>query len=156
VCGRTQFDDQHPRGDECDAGRHPFRQRVIEEHRCPDPDSEGLTEALAAAIHARLARVRAVPKQFLVLAELTVIARTDPTLTDLALRDRARLIELIAHLLGRWRKHTPPADLRHWATVILAGVDGLVDSWLTTRDDDITETAASLFAASVGAAVTAT
>src|SRR3954454_4054907 len=53
-----------------------------------DPDSDGLTEALATAIHGQLARVRAGPKQFLVLAELTVAARTDPGLTDLARWER--------------------------------------------------------------------
>ncbi len=41
---------------------------------------------------------------------------------------------------------------RNWAAVILAAVDGLIDGWLTTRDDDTTDAAASLFASSVGAA----
>lgn len=118
-----------------------------------DPDSDGLTAALSTAIHTQLARVRADPKQFLVLAELAVIARTEPTLTDLALQEHTRSIDLIAQLLGRWQKHTPPADLRHWAAVVLAGVDGLIDGWLTTRDDETTDAAASRFASSVGAAM---
>jgi AcrR family transcriptional regulator len=120
-----------------------------------DPEGEGLTEALPTAIHAQLARVRAEPKQFLVLAELTVIARTDPTLTDLALRDHARTIDLIAEQLGRWQRHAPPADLRRWAAVILAGVEGLIDGWLTTRDDELTNAAASLFASAVAHSMSA-
>ncbi|HET6704699.1 TetR/AcrR family transcriptional regulator [Amycolatopsis sp.] len=120
-----------------------------------DPDSDGLTEALSTAIHGQLARVRAEPKQFLVLAELTVIARTDPALTDLALWERTQYLDLITQLLGKWKTDTPPADLHHWAAVILAGIDGLIDGWLTTRDDETTDAAASLFAASVGAAAQA-
>jgi AcrR family transcriptional regulator len=118
-----------------------------------DPGSDGLTEALSTAIHGQLARVRAEPEQFLVLAELTVVARTDPTLTDLALGERTQYLDLIAEVLGKWQKDTPPAVLRHWAAVILAGIDGLIDGWLTARDDDITDAAATLFASSVGAAV---
>jgi AcrR family transcriptional regulator len=121
-----------------------------------DPDSDGLTDALATAIRGQLARVRAEPKQFLALAELTVVARTDPALTDLALWERTRYIDLIARLLGKWRTDAPAADLRNWAVVILAGIDGLVDGWLTARDDETTDAAAALFASSVGLAVQST
>jgi AcrR family transcriptional regulator len=116
-----------------------------------DPDSDGLTEALSTAIHAQLARVRTEPKHFLTLAELTVIARTDPALTDLALWERTRYLDLITELLSKWQQEAPPADLRHWAAVILAGVDGLIGDWLTARDDETTNAAADLFASSVGA-----
>lgn len=118
-----------------------------------DPTSDGLTEALSTAIRGQLARVRAEPKQFLVLAELTVVARTDPTLTDLARWERTQYLDLIAELLAKWQQDTSPAELRHWAAVILAGIDGLIDGWLTARDDETTDAAAALFASSVGAAV---
>jgi len=120
-----------------------------------DPGSDGLTEGLTTAVRGQLARVRAEPKQFLVLAELTVVARTDPALTDLALWERTQYTDRIAALLGKWCADTPPAELRHWAAVILAGIDGLIDGWLTTRDDETTDAAAALFASSVGAAVQA-
>ena len=97
--------------------------------------------------------MRAEPKQFLVLTELTVIARTDPDLTDLARWERTQYIGLIAELLGKWWKDTPPEALRNWAAVILAGIDGLIDGRLTARDDETTDAAATLFASSVGAAV---
>jgi AcrR family transcriptional regulator len=118
-----------------------------------DPGSDGLTEALSTAIHAQLARVRTEPKHFLALAELAVIARTDPALTELALWERTQYLDLITELLSKWQQDTPPAELRHWAAVILAGIEGLISDWLTARDDETTDAAAALFASSVGAAM---
>jgi AcrR family transcriptional regulator len=118
-----------------------------------DPGSDGLTEALSTAIHAQLARVRTEPKHFLALAELAVIARTDPALTELALWERTQYLDLITELLSKWQQDTPPAELRHWAAVILAGIEGLISDWLTARDDETTDAAAALFASSVGPAM---
>jgi len=118
-----------------------------------DPGSDGLAEALSTAIHAQLARVRTEPKHFLALAELAVIARTDPALTELALWERAQYLDLITELLSKWQQDTPPAELRHWAAVILAGIEGLISDWLTARDDETTDAATALFASSVGAAI---
>jgi len=118
-----------------------------------DPGSDGLAEALSTAIHAQLARVRTEPKHFLALAELAVIARTDPALSELALWERAQYLDLITELLSKWQQDTPPAELRHWAAVILAGIEGLISDWLTARDDETTDAATALFASSVGAAI---
>jgi AcrR family transcriptional regulator len=118
-----------------------------------DPGSDSLTEALSTAVHAQLARVRTEPKHFLALAELAVIARTDPALTDLARWERTQYLDLITELLSKWQQDTPPAELRHWAAVILAGIEGLISDWLTARDDETTDAAAALFASSVGAAI---
>lgn len=77
------------------------------------------------------------------LAELTVVA----------LAERGQYTDLVAQLLARWLEDEPPADLRHWAVVILAGIDGLIEGWLATRDDETIDAAASLFASTVGAAL---
>jgi hypothetical protein len=45
---------------------------------------------------------------------------------------------------AEWLPDTPPADLRRWAVVVLAGIDGLIDHWLTTRDDDSIDAAGGL------------
>ncbi|MFF2267406.1 TetR/AcrR family transcriptional regulator [Cellulosimicrobium cellulans] len=107
-----------------------------------DPTSESFSEALGAAVAAQLQRVRSEPRHFLVLAELTVLARTDTTLTPIAKADRVRAVEQVAAVLARWRPDLSATEQRTWAVVVLAGIEGLTEAWLTDRDDDGLEEAA--------------
>lgn len=118
-----------------------------------DPKTDTLAEALDSAVQAQLARVRAEPKQFLVIAELTVVARTDPELLELSKWENQQYNELVAQLLRRWQPERSDEELRHWAAVILAGLNGLTEAWLTTRDDDASVTAATLLATCVSDAL---
>ncbi|MEU1525425.1 TetR/AcrR family transcriptional regulator [Nocardia rhamnosiphila] len=118
-----------------------------------DPADKTIADALNAAIRAQLERVRAEPKHFLVLAELHMIARTDPSLAGLAQTDRGRVIEQIADVLARWLPDASPEELHEWATVVLAGMDGLTEGRLTSPDDRTIDAAARRFAHAIAAAI---
>lgn len=118
-----------------------------------DPGSETFAEALSKVIQAQLARVRAEPARYLVIADLTVVARTDAELLELSRWERRQYVELVAHQLGRWHPDRPVEELETLAAVILAGLDGLTEAWLTTRDDEACIAAATLFADGVSALV---
>lgn len=111
-----------------------------------DPDTRSYSDALAQAIIAQLARVRATPKHYLVLAELGIVARTDAALLELVRAAQARLIERVSEQLRRWLPDRTDEQLRAGASVIVAGIDGLTESWLTSRDDQGSEAATVLFA----------
>lgn len=118
-----------------------------------EPSADALGDAVFTAIHAQLARVRAEPKQFQVLAELSVVARTDPELHDLIVNERRLSSDLVASLLRHRRPDQSDDELRQWAAVIVAGIDGLTESWLTVRDDEASIAAATLFARTVADAL---
>lgn len=114
-----------------------------------DPDSDSFATSLSKVLHAQLARIRSNPAQYLVLADLTVAARTDPELLELSRWERRQFTELVVRQLERWRPDRPSDELRTLAAVILAGIDGLTEAWLTMRDDESSIAAAELFATSI-------
>lgn len=116
-----------------------------------DPGSDTFAEALSKVVHSQLARVRADPARYLVITELTVVARTDAELLELSRWEHRQYVELVTHQLGRWHPDRPVPELETLAVVILAGIDGLTDSWLTTRDDEAGIAAATLFANGINA-----
>lgn len=120
-----------------------------------DPAGDTFTVGLTKAIHMQLARVRAVPGPYLVLAELTVAARTDPELLELSRWERRQYIDLVSGQLRRWELDLPESEIESLAVVILAGIEGLTDAWLTARDDEASIAAAALFASGMGALVEA-
>lgn len=69
--------------------------------------------------------------------------------------ERRRTLDLITHQLGRWQPGPPVDELRTLAAVIAAGIDGLTEAWLTTRDDEAGIAAATLFASRISALVEA-
>ena len=117
-----------------------------------DPASSSLTDALRRSFEAQLARVSAEPAHFLVLSELTVYARIDPELADLTRNQRRRDLDLVAILLRQWQGERSGLDVDAWARVILAGLDGITEAWLSDRDDQARDQAASLLAEAVGGA----
>ncbi|GAA2126831.1 TetR/AcrR family transcriptional regulator [Glycomyces algeriensis] len=118
-----------------------------------DPAGDTFTVGLGKAVQAQLARVRAVPGPYLVLAELTVAARTDPDLLELSRWEHRQYADLVMEQLRRWKLDLPEGELESLAVVILAGIEGLTDAWLTTRDDEASIAAAELFASGIGALV---
>lgn len=100
------------------------------------PNSVPLSAALEAAFVAHLRRVQADPSHFLALSELGVHARTDEELLALTQRARRRDLDAIQSLLQEWRTDLDPHAVDAWASVILAGVDGITEAWLTDRDDE--------------------
>lgn len=118
-----------------------------------DPASGGFTAGLAKAVQTQLARVRAAPGPYLVLAELTVAARTDPELLELSRWEHRQYADFVKGQLRRWDLDFHEGELESLAVVILAGIDGLTDAWLTTRDDEASIAAAELFANGIGALV---
>lgn len=111
-----------------------------------DPGSDSFTASLSKVLHAQLARVRENPAQYLVLADLTVAARTDPELLELSRWERRQFSDLVVHQLERWQPDRPSVELRTLAAVILAGIDGLTEHWLTMRDDEASIAAVELLA----------
>ncbi|MDN3242078.1 TetR/AcrR family transcriptional regulator [Glycomyces tritici] len=120
-----------------------------------DPGTDTFTGGLAKAVQTQLARVRTAPGPYLVLAELTVAARTDPELLELSRWERRQYVDLVKGQLQRWKLDLPEAELESLAVVIIAGIEGLTDAWLTTRDDEAGVAAAELFASGIGALVEA-
>ena len=116
-----------------------------------DHGSSSLSDALRHSFHAQLSRVSAEPAHFLVLSELTVYARTDPELVELTREQRRRDLELVNDVLQRWAGERTKLDTKAWATVILAGLDGITEAWLTDRDDTARDTAARLLADAIDA-----
>lgn len=70
---------------------------------------ETLSAAIRGATRPGASEAETVPR----LAELTVVTWTGPAFTDLARWERTQYIDLIAELLGKWRKDTSSTELRH-------------------------------------------
>lgn len=113
------------------------------------PFSVPLRTALESAFVAHLRRVQADPWHFLALSELGVHARTDDELLPLTQRARRRDLDAIRSLLQKWRANLEPRSVEAWASVILAGVDGITEAWLTDRDDDAALRSAQLLASAM-------
>jgi hypothetical protein len=85
---------------------------------------------------------------------LPVSTRTTPAITtELSRWERRQYIDLVTHQLARWQPDRPSEERQTWAAVIIAGIDGLIDAWLTIRDDEACIAAATLFAGSVSTLV---
>lgn len=84
-----------------------------------------------------------------------MLARTDPALAEVARADKASAVDQVAAVLARWRPGLAPEARHAWALVVLAGVDGLTETWLTGRDDDAIDAAARAFAAATAAGIEA-
>lgn len=129
--------------------------RAMEAAWQADPHSHSFEEALTSSISAQLRRVSQQPDHFRVLAELTVLARTDASLSSLARTDRNRVIQQMASVISRWRPDLAESENHEWAVVVVAGVDGLTEGWLTDPDSQDLAKAATRLAASIACGVNA-
>lgn len=118
-----------------------------------DPVPSSLEEALTMSFTVQLARVKDQTDHFVALSELSALARTDPDLAALTRHQRTRDLDLVSAMLRRWQGHPAGFDVEAWASVILAGLDGITEAWLTDRDDDARDRTATLLARAVAAAV---
>jgi len=115
-----------------------------------DPQRSSLEQALNDSFAAQFQRVSAEPERAAVLSELNVIARTDPDLLALLRAQRTRDLATIADCLSRWLSHPSLRSAAgSWAEVVMAGLDGMTEEWLTSRDDDAWQRGSRLFAEAI-------
>lgn len=117
----------------------------------PDDD---LSSALRHLMHAYWRHVEDDPEGQLVLLELTNHALREPELADAPRTEHETYLTTLTGHLTRLAEHTETTwdlDLRVLAGMLLAVLDGLTATWLSTRDTPATHAILDAFADSLAA-----